>query len=201
MEKRKTLKNQPRTGQKLGYIRVSTIEQNEERQKVALDKIGIDKYFMDKASGKDTNRQDLKRLLEYAREGDTVYIVDFSRLARNVKDLLDITEMLNKKGVALVSLKENLDTSTPTGKLMLTVIGAIYEFQRAIILESQAEGIAVAKAKGKFKGKQVKQIKDIDFNLAYTEYCARVINKTQFAKKLNISRPTLDKLLKDKGIQ
>ena len=104
------------------YIRVSTIEQNEARQKEAMQGKGIEKYYIEKVSAKDTNRPKLQEMLEYVREGDIIYIHDFSRLARSTKDLLDIVELLNKKGVILKSNKENLDTSTPTGKLMLTMI-------------------------------------------------------------------------------
>jgi len=118
-------------GQKIAYVRVSTIEQNEARQIEALEKYEIDKWFTEKISGKNTDRPELQKMLEYVREGDTVYIHDFSRLARSTKDLLEIVERFNNKGVHLVSNKENVDSSTPTGKLMLTMIGAIAEFERA----------------------------------------------------------------------
>ncbi len=140
------------TGQKVGYIRVSTIEQNTESQKVMLDKIGMDKIFEEKISGKNTDRPQLQAMLEYVREGDTVYVKDLSRLARNTKDLLDIVEYLTNKGVALKSIKENIDTSSNFGKLMITFLAAIYEFERANLLERQKDGIAIAKLKGKYKG-------------------------------------------------
>ena len=114
------------------YIRVSTVEQNEARQVEALKKYGAEKTFLEKISAKDTNRPQLQAMLDFVREGDTVVIHEFSRLARNTKDLLDIVENLNNKGVHLISNKENLDTSTATGKLMLTVIGAIAEFERQL---------------------------------------------------------------------
>lgn len=107
---------------KVSYIRVSTAEQNEARQMEAMKDKGIEKYYIEKISAKDINRPKLQEMLEYVREGDEIYIHDFSRLARSTKDLLDIVEKLNKKGVILKSNKENLDTSTPTGKLMLTMI-------------------------------------------------------------------------------
>lgn len=182
------------------YIRVSTIEQNEARQVEALKKYNADKTFMEKVSAKDTNRPQLQAMLDYVREGDTVVIHEFSRLARSTKDLLEIVETLNNKGVQLISNKENLDTSTATGKLMLTMIGAIAEFERQQLLERQKEGIAVAKKEGKFKGRQVKDINNELFSKCYAEYKLRKINKVEFAEKLNISRPTLDKLLKDKGL-
>lgn len=137
----------------IAYVRVSTVEQNEQRQLEGLKNYNIDKWFTEKVSAKDTNRPQLKAMMDFAREGDTIYIWDFSRLARSTKDLLDIVETLNNKKVHLKSVKENLDTSTPSGKLMLTMIGAINEFERANMLERQREGIAVAKADGKYKGR------------------------------------------------
>ena len=182
----------------IAYVRVSTIEQNEMRQVEALQKYNIEKWFTEKVSAKDTNRPKLREMLDFARENDTIYIHDFSRLARSTKDLLEIVELLNKKNVTLISNKENLDTSTPTGKMMLTVIGAINEFERANLLERQREGISIAKREGKFKGGQVKKIDDNKFNNAYERYQRREITKSQMAKELEISRPTLDKLMKEK---
>ena len=186
---------------RVAYVRVSTVEQNEARQLEALKKFDIEKWYIEKVSGKDTNRPKLQEMLDYVREGDTVYIHDFSRLARSTKDLLEILEELTAKGVTLISNKENLDTGTATGKLMLTVIAAINEFERQNLLERQKEGIEIAKKEGKFKGGQVKQIDDAAFNAAYEKYKNRELNKTQFAAALKVSRPTLDKLLKDKGLQ
>lgn len=184
----------------VAYVRVSTVEQNESRQVEALEKYNIEKWFTEKVSAKDTNRPELQAMLEFVRQGDTIFIHEFSRLARSTKDLLDIIEQLNAKGVELVSNKENLDTSTPTGKLLVTMIAAIAEFERQQLLERQREGIAIAKREGKFKGGQVKAIDDELFARYYAEYKLRKINKGQLAEKLHISRPTLDKLLKDKGM-
>lgn len=189
-------------GEKIAYVRVSTVEQNESRQLESLKKYNIDKWFTEKVSGKNTNRPKLQEMLNYIREGDTVYIHDFSRLARSTKDLLELVDYITKEKKAnLVSNKENLDSSTPTGKLMLTMIAAINEFERENLLEKQKEGIAVAKAEGKYKGRAVKQIDEEQFNKAYADYSSRKISKTELAKQLHISRPTLDKLLKDKGLQ
>ncbi|MBR4589125.1 MAG: recombinase family protein [Bacteroidaceae bacterium] len=181
---------------KVAYVRVSTIEQNEARQIEALKKFNIEKWFIEKVSGKDTNRPELKSLLEFVREGDTVYIHDFSRLARSTKDLLDIVEQLDNKGVHLVSNKENIDSSTPTGKLMLTMIGAIAEFERTNLLERQKEGIAIAKQNGAYKGRKAIEI-DNRFKTEYDRYLKREITKKEFANILNISRPTLDKMIKE----
>lgn len=182
----------------IGYVRVSTAEQNESRQIEGLKKHNIEKWFIEKVSAKDTNRPQLQEMLDFVRENDTIYIHDFSRLARNTKDLLSIVERLNAKGVNLISNKENLDTGTPTGKLMLTMIGAIAEFERANLLERQREGIAIAKKKGMYKGRKPITFSNDDFNIAYTKYMNREITKGQFAEQLNISRPTLDKILKER---
>ena len=128
----------------VAYVRVSTAEQNEARQKEALEKYEIEKWFIEKVSGKNTDRKEFQRMMEFVREGDIIYIHDFSRLARSTMDLLSITEQLQEKGVHLVSNKENIDTSTATGKLMLTMIAAIAEFERANMLERQREGIAIS---------------------------------------------------------
>lgn len=133
-------------------------------------------------------------MLEFAREGDTIYVWDFSRLARSTKDLLELVELMQYKGIHLKSIKENLDTNTPTGKLMLTMIGAINEFERANLLERQREGIAIAKIDGKYKGR--KEIKIDNFKEYYDKYMRREISKSSLAKELNISRPTLDKLIR-----
>ncbi len=133
-------------------------------------------------------------MLEFARQGDVIHIHDFSRLARSTKDLLNIVDTLQSKGVHLVSNKENIDTNTPTGKLMLTMIGAINEFERTNLLERQREGIAIAKAQGKFKGR--KEINIENFEMHYKRYMNREVTKTKLAEELNIARPTLDKLIK-----
>lgn len=182
---------------KVAYIRVSTVEQHENRQLEAMKDKGIEKYFTEKVSGKNMNRPQLQAMLDFVREGDIVYVHDFSRLARSVKDLLEIVGILNDKGVHLVSNKEALDTSTATGKLMLTMIAAISEFERENLLERQREGIAVAKAAGVYKGRKAIQIDNDIFKVQYERYQRREINKVQMAKELNVSRPTLDKLIKD----
>jgi len=195
------MKGQVKVMANIAYVRVSTAEQHEERQIEALKKYQIDEWFTEKVSGKDTNRPKLQEMLKYVRKGDTVYIHDFSRLARSTKDLLEIVEFLQEKKIRLVSNKENLDTNTPNGKLMLTMLAAINEFERENLLERQREGIAIAKAKGKYKGGQVKRIDENTFTAAYERYKSRELNKTQLAAELKISRPTLDKLLKDKGLK
>ena len=166
----------------IGYVRVSTVEQNEARQLVTMEKYNVEKIFSEKVSAKDTKRPKLQELLgfidnfyefnkhldEDKRQSLTVVIHDFSRLARSIKDLLTIVELFEEKNVKLISAKENIDTSTPTGKLMLTMIGAINEFERTNLLERQREGIAIAKAEGKYKGR--KEVKVDNFEENYHKY-------------------------------
>ena len=138
---------------RIGYIRVSTAEQNTDRQEINLQ--GCDKLFVEKVSGKDTeHRTELKKLMEYIREGDTVIVDSFSRFARNTKDLLNLVEQLQNKDVSFISLKESIDTTTPQGKFMLTVFAGLAQFEREQTLERQREGIAIAKEQGKYKGRQ-----------------------------------------------
>ena len=141
-------------GVKVGYIRVSTYEQNPARQEVLMQELGVEKLFLDKLSGKNTKRPQLQAMLEYVREGDTVVIESLSRLGRSVKDLIEINEELTKKGVALESKKEKIETLTASGRLMFNVIASIAQFEREIMLERQREGIAIAKAAGKYKGRK-----------------------------------------------
>ena len=143
---------------KIFYARCSTVEQNEARQLQTAQEIGADKKFLDKASGKNTERPELKKMLDFVREGDTLYCSDFSRLARNTRDLLSIVEQLQAKGVHFISMKESLDTGTPQGRFMLTVFGAMAELEREAILQRQKEGIAIAKAAGKYRGRQKQSI-------------------------------------------
>lgn len=180
----------------IGYVRVSTVDQNEARQIEGLQKYGIEKWFTEKVSGKDTNRPQLQAMLDFAREGDTVYVHDFSRLARSTKDLLNIVDTLTEKKIHLVSNKEAIDTSTPQGKLMLTMIAAIYEFERTNMLERQREGIAIAKSNHVYKGRKEIKVDPDQWKKLYDQYMRREINKIQFARALDVSRPTLDKLLK-----
>lgn len=181
----------------LAYVRVSTAEQNEQRQTEALNKFKIDKWFIEKVSGKSKNRPELKKCLEYAREGDTIFIHDLSRLARNTKDLLEIIEDLTNRKITLHSNKESIDTSTATGKLFLTMVGAIAEFEHSNLLERQKEGIAIAKKQGKFKGRKAISINKEIWLKHYNDYKTRVINKEQLTKLLGVSRPTTDKLIKE----
>ena len=178
---------------RVAYVRVSTEEQNEERQKEALKKFNIEKWFEEKVSAKDANRPKLQELLDFVREGDVVYVHDLSRLARSTFDLLTISKTLQEKGVDLVSNKENVDTTTPAGRLLFTMIGAIAEFERDVILERQREGIALAKKAGKYKGRKRKVIPDIA--KYYELFMNRKMTKVQIMKELKVSRTVLDRCL------
>lgn len=185
---------------KYAYVRVSTVEQNEERQIEGLEKHGIDKWFIEKVSGKDTNRTELQTMLDVAKAGDTIYVHDFSRLARSTKDLLAIVEMLTEREINLVSDKENIDTSTPAGKLMLTVLAAIYEFERTNMLERQAEGIEIAKRENKYAncGRKKTEITD-EYEHLIRQYVDGKVTKVQLAVMMNVSRPTLNRILNEYG--
>ena len=185
---------------KIGYVRVSTVEQNEERQIEGLQKYGIDKWYMEKVSGKNADRPELQKMLAEAKEGDVIYVHDFSRLARSTKDLLEIVEDLNSRGIHVVSNKENIDTNTNSGKLMLTMFAAIYEFERTNMLERQAEGIEIAKREGKYKkcGRKKKELYD-GYEDLIQQYVDGRITKVQLAVMLNVSRPTLNRILEEYG--
>ena len=145
-----------------GYVRVSAMDQNEDRQLIVMHELGISKenIYIDKQSGKNMERPGLQKLLNVVNRGDTIIAESVSRFARNTRDLLELVEKLATLGVAFVSQKEHIDTTTPTGKFMLTVFGAVAELERGYILQRQREGIAAAKAKGKHLGRPVKQAPD-----------------------------------------
>lgn len=154
---------------RVGYIRVSTKEQNTARQEVLMKELQVDKIYIDKLSGKDTNRPMLQEMLSYVREGDIVIVESISRFARNTKDLLNLIEQLDSKSVKFISKKEAIDTSTATGKFMLTVFGAMAELEREYILDRQKEGIAIAKEEGKYKGRQKIEVGK-DFERVYKRW-------------------------------
>ena len=139
---------------KVGYIRVSTTEQNTARQESLMESLGVEKIYIEKVSGKSKDRPKLQEMMSFVREGDTLIVESISRFARNTRDLLDLVEQLKKKKVEFVSKKENIDTSTPAGQFMLTVFGAMAQLERDTILERQREGIEEAKKLGKYKGRK-----------------------------------------------
>jgi DNA invertase Pin-like site-specific DNA recombinase len=182
------------------YIRCSTAEQNEARQLTMAENHKAEKVFLEKVSGKDTNREELKKMLMYVREGDTVMVESISRIARNTKDLLTIVETLTNKGVEFISLKENIDTSTPQGKFMLTVFGALATLERESILQRQAEGIAEAKNRGAYKGRKPKEIDEDKFKRMCAEWRAGERTAVSIQKYFEITGNTFYRWVKEKGL-
>ena len=158
------------------------------RQEVLMQELGVDEVYIDRLSGKNTDRPELKKLMDYVRKGDTVIVESISRFARNTRDLLDLVEKLSEKGVEFVSKKEAIDTTTPTGKFMLTVFGAVAELEREYILQRQREGIAIAKAEGKYRGR--KPIERSNFDAVEKLWRAGTISAAEAMRRLDMSRST-----------
>ncbi len=183
-------------GKNIAYVRVSTVDQNEERQLELLKNCSIDKTFIEKVSAKDTDRPKFQEMIDYVREGDTIYVTDFSRLSRSTRDLLNTIECLMKKGVKEISLKENLDSSSPQGRLMITMIGAINQFEREILLERQREGIEIAKRKGKYKGRKRIE-RPANWDRVIGDYMVRKITAKKAMELLGLKTSTFYKLLNE----
>lgn len=171
---------------KIGYVRVSTEEQNTARQEIMLRELGVDELFVDRASGKNADRPELNRMMNFVRRGDTVIVESISRFARNTRDLLDLVERLTEKQVEFVSRKEAIDTTTPTGKFMLTVFAAVAELEREYILQRQREGIAIAKQQGKYRGRPPKAYPD--FERIAARWQKGDITAVQAMKQLGMSK-------------
>ena len=169
---------------KIGYIRVSTEEQNTARQEILLRDLGVDELFIDKASGKNANRPELARMMNYVRRGDTVIVESISRFARNTRDLLDLVERLTEKQVEFVSRKEAIDTTTPTGKFMLTVFAAVAELEREYI-----EGIAIAREQGKYTGRKPLPLPD-NFERVVARWRAGEITATEAMRQTGLKPNT-----------
>lgn len=182
---------------KIGYIRVSTTEQNTLRQEVLMKELGVEQIYIDKISGKSTDRPQLNAMLDFIRQGDTVIVSEISRFARNTKDLLDLIDMLTKKGVEFVSKKETIDTATPTGKFMLTVFGAVAELERSYILSRQKEGIEAMKANKELwqkYGRPKFQLPD-NFIDIYEKVKTGEIKPTEAMKTLGMKKSTYYKYI------
>ena len=186
--------NKENNGQNIGYVRVSSDDQNIDRQMEALYGYHIDQFFTEKKSGKDMDREQLLRMLNYIRKGDTVYVTEFSRLGRSTSDLLAIVKKIEEKGATICSIKESFDTRTPAGKLQMTMLAAVAEFERAMIKERQAEGIAIAKKKGVYKGRKAVTVP----NLAelYAKHKSG-IPLAKLAREAGVCRATMYKLFKE----
>jgi DNA invertase Pin-like site-specific DNA recombinase len=174
---------------KIGYVRVSSSTQSTDRQDDVMAELGVERVFLEKVSGKNANRPELKKMLDYVREGDTVVVADISRLARSTRDLLTIIDHLTQKGVDFVSLKEKIDTTTPQGRFVLTIFGALAELERENILGRQREGIEAAKARGKKLGRPAMEFPE-GWEATYTSWKNGEVSPTEAAKELKLKRPT-----------
>ncbi len=177
----------------VGYARVSTRGQSLQAQLEALHQ--CDKIFQEKISGAKDNRPELQLLLEYVREGDTVLVTKLDRLARNTRHLLEISDFLEQKGVRLLIQNIGIDTGTPTGKLMLTMIGAIATFEREIMLERQAEGIAIAKLKGKYRGRKAHAMEKTHDVM---QLLSEGLTKPEISKRLEISITSIYRIINNR---
>ncbi len=181
---------------KIGYARCSSADQNPARQELLLKEAGCEKVFLDMLSGKDRNRPELQKMLDYVREGDVLYTESISRLARSTRDLLTIIDELTEKRVQFISEKERIDTTTPQGKFMLTVFAALAELEREQIRQRQAEGIAIAKKEGKYTGKQPMSYDKYLFEQLYKQWKLGYITQNYMCHKLSMSKRTLYKYIK-----
>lgn len=182
---------------KIGYVRVSTQEQNTIRQEVLMHSLGVDQLYIDRASGKNAERPELKKMLTYVRQGDIVIVESISRFARNTRDLLDLVEQLTAKQVEFISQKEAIDTTTPTGKFMLTIFGAVAELEREYILQRQREGIAIAKEQGRYTGR--KPISPPNFESVVKQWRKGELTATEAMRRLELKPSTFYR--KVKGIR
>lgn len=176
---------------KVGYVRVSTEDQNTIRQEILMEQLGVERVYIEKASGKSrAGRPQLEAMMNFVREGDVVIVESISRFARSAKDLLNLVEDLKEKNVGFVSQKENIDTTTPQGRFMLTVFGAMAELERDQVLQRQKEGIAAAKAAGKYKGRQPIPISEETLKEVHTAWYKNEITTSHAIKRLSVSRNT-----------
>jgi DNA invertase Pin-like site-specific DNA recombinase len=184
----------------IGYVRVSTQEQNEDRQLTIMEQYKVEKVFREKLSGKNAERPELKRMIEYVREGDTLVIESYSRLARSTRDLVLIVEQLNAKDVNLISSKENIDTNTPQGRFMFTIFAGLAEFERECTLQRQAEGIAEAKKKGLYKGRKPKPYDEKQLRIECEKWRREEQTATAIMRKLDMSSNRFYRIVNRLGI-
>ena len=195
-----TDKTRGRDTMRVGYIRCSTIEQNEARQLKMMEEQNAERLFIDKASGKNTDRKAFKEMMAFVRAGDTVIVESISRIARNTRDLLSIVSDLTEKGVEFVSLKENMDTTTPQGRFMLTVFGALAELERENILERQREGIEIAKSEGKYKGRKPVEVDEKRFREVCARWRSGEITATAAMQEVGLKPNTFYRRVKELGL-
>lgn len=180
---------------KVFYARTSTAHQNLDRQLEVAKNLEIEKLYQEQLSGKDNNRPQLKAMLDFVREGDTVYVLDYSRLARSTKDLINIVGQLQEKKVNFVSIKENVDTSTPQGKLVFTIFAGLAEFERTNLLDRQRMGIELAKTNGKYKGRKPIDKPDL-FDKVVSIWKKGDITAREAMSQLNIKANTFYRMVK-----
>lgn len=195
-----TVKDRGDYDMKVSYIRCSTIEQNEARQVKMMQEQGAEKLFIDKASGKNTDRAAFKEMMSFVRTGDIVIVESISRIARNTRDLLSIVSELTEKGVEFVSLKESIDTTTPQGRFMLTVFGALAELERESILERQREGIEIAKSDGKYKGRKPVDVDEKLFRTVCKKWRDGEITATAAMKEVGLKPNTFYRRVKEMNL-
>ena len=182
---------------RVGYIRVSTAEQNTARQEILMEQLGVDKIYIDRMSGKSKDRPQLKDMLTFVRAGDTVIVESISRFARNTRDLLELVDALTEKGVEFISKKENIDTTTPAGKFMLTVFAAVAELERGYILDRQKEGIAIAKSEEKYKGRKSAEIDEKLWDSLYLLWSEGKISAVEFMGRMGMKKSTFYRRVKN----
>lgn len=183
---------------KVGYVRVSTEEQNTARQEVIMEELGVERVYLEKVSGKTKKgRERLDAMLQYVREGDVVVVESISRIARNTRDLLEIVEKLEEKGVDFVSKKEAIDTKTPSGKFMLTIFGAIAQLEREYMLDRQREGIEIARQNGKYKGRKPIAVDEAKFLEIYLKWKSGECTGVDAMKVLGLKPSTFYRRVKE----
>lgn len=181
---------------KIGYARVSTLDQSLQRQTDQLKNVGCQKIYKEKVTGTKKDRPEFNKMLEYAREGDTIVITELTRLSRSTKDLIAISETLEQKKVELLSLKENIDTKTATGKAMFGMLAVIAQFERDLIVERTKEGLASARARGRKGGRPKIDPKDIERALML--YDMETVSVSDICKMCGISKMTLYRRLEER---
>ena len=186
---------------KIGYIIVSTKHQEAARQQEIMGDYQVDRIFSEKMSGANADRPQLKAMIDYVREGDTLYIESISRLGRSTKDLLNIIDTLTDKGVTLVSHKESIDTDTPSGKFMLTVFAALSQLEREQLKQRQREGIEIAKTQGKYTGRKPIEIDWTRFSQLYGEWKSKNITGRDFMRRMGLSANTFYRRVREYEIR
>lgn len=184
---------------KIGYIRVSTKEQNTARQEDLMEALGVEAVYIDHMSGKTANRPELQKMMDFTREGDTVIVESISRFARNTRDLLDLVEKFTAKGVDFISKKEAIDTTTPTGKFMLTVFGAVAELEREYIMQRQREGIEIAKKDKKYRSRKPIDLPS-NFDSVVEQWRCGELTAIQAMRKLGLKKSTFYRYVKKKTL-